>query len=701
VITSPDVARRADVRLFLQLSAMTDPIGPDTPFLSSRSCRTAAVVYDFIPSEYPAAYLSSPSSNLTNLVRIEALRHYDLLLPISEATGETCTRLVGDTGRLAVTGVASLLESEARSSATADPFVLMPAGSDARKNCTAAVAALAYHLSRGSSPMRLVVTGRLTKKQADGLRETARALRLSEGTVELVGKVSASELAQLYRRASLVLVASFAEGFSIPVAEAIAAGTPVVASDLPVHRELVGAGPWLAPANDVHALGEAIHHVLSERQRVLGLQRDALGDRGDPDAVRERATRALSDLVAVRDDRRDRRSTHATSRGRPRLAVLSPFPPQRSGVADFTAATFRRVADYADVHVYTSAPVAEGERLPVSRISAAPYLDERYDAVVNVVGNSHFHFPMLDLLTFYGGACIAHDHRMIESYGYDRGDVWLAQFLSRHRQVETAEVADVLQDLDALPTIGYDLIAPLASPLLVHSRSLASRVEAETGVQPVVLPFVPYNFPSVETIDTDVRKRARTSLGLPDGILHVATFGGVDRRTKGHDLIVAASAWLRDWRIPAHLHVVGATPSGELRSLEELASNLGVRPNVTFHGRVSRTEFEQFLLAADIAAQIRTSATLSLSGALADCLAFGMPTVTTHDLADEHEAPPYVAGVSSVTSSLLLAEAIAALQDRRRDDPAIEEERRAYLNRRSLDAYARRLLEGLGLGGPT
>ena len=699
IVTTPFSAGRSDPRLFVQLSPMTDSLGPATPFLLSGSCRTAAVVYDFIPSEHPSAYLSSPAARLTNLVRTEALRHYDLLLPISEATAGTCRRLVAETGRIAVTGVASPVAVERTPPAAAGPFMLTPAGSDPRKNCAAAVAALACHLDAAAPPLRLVVTGRLRRRQTDAVRELARALDLPEGALELVGAVPPGELAHLYRRASLVFVPSFAEGFSIPVAEAVAAGTPVVASELPVHRELLGAGPWLAPPGDVRALAGAIDRVLTEREHVLGLQRQALGDRADPAAVLDRAARALSELVATRPDSRGATRRRAARGARPRLAVLSPFPPQSSGVADYTAATFRHVAEYADVDVYSNAPVGRVGALAVGPISAAPYLDRRYDAVVNVVGNSYFHFPMLDLLTCYGGACIAHDDRMIEAYRLDRGDAWVSELLSRHRKVEVEQLADLLRDLDELPTIGYDLIAQLATPLLVHGRSLARRIEAETGVAPVSLPFVPYNLPSIETVDRDVRDSARRRLGLPEADRHVATFGGVSRRTKGVDLVVAATAWLRDWGCPVHLHLIGDAPPGEVRSLERLAADLGVQRNVSFHGRLPRTELEQFLLATDVAVQLRTSSLLSLSGALADCLAFGIPTVATQGLADELDAPPYVARVSSVTSSLLVAEAIATLRDRRREDPAIEVERRAYLGRRSLQSYARALLESLGLDG--
>ena len=307
-------------------------------------------------------------------------------------------------------------------------------------------------------------------------------------------------------------------------------------------------------------------HVVAERSRVVGLQREALGDRADLGAVLERATRALSDIVPPRDGNRDRTRVQPTPRSRPRLAVLSPFPPQRSGVADYTAATFRRVAEYADVDLYSSAPATTPKGAPpVLPISAAPYLDDRYDAVVNVIGNSPFHFAMLDLLTCYGGACIAHDNRMIEAYGYDRGDAWLAQLLSKHRQVQAEDLADLLHNLDELPTLGYDLIARLASPLVVHSRSLAGRIETETGVKPVALPFVPYNLPAVETVDSDIRMRARGTLNLSDKRFHVATFGFVDQRTKGAE----ASSLLQ------HGSATGTSPSISTSSALRRRANAG------------------------------------------------------------------------------------------------------------------------------
>jgi glycosyltransferase involved in cell wall biosynthesis len=698
-ISTPYPARNADVALFVELSPMTASIAPVVQFLGDEGSASVSVVYDFIPSSFPQAYLRSPAAVLTNRLRVEAVRRYDLLLPISEATANECRRLFGDAVDARATGVADPLHDV--TPATVDvhrPYMLVPSGGDARKNPLAAIAALAMHRAVAGTALRAVVTGRLTGGHEQALRKLARRLGLPDEAVEIRGTVSSSELLGLYEHAELVFVPSFAEGFSIPVVEGVLRDVPVVASDIPPHRELVGTGPWLADPEDVESFAEAVRFVLSNRSAVSKQQRAHLGDTSRPARVASRVRAALEELLEKSSHRRHGQTTR--THARPRLAVISPFPPQRSGVADYSAFTFSHVAKYADVEVYSAAPPSSSSPLQVHPLSAAPYFDRRFDAVVNVIGNSHFHFPILDLMGAYGGACIAHDNRMVEAYRHDRGDAWTADLVSRPgRHVRPDELLGMINDLDRLPTSGYDIIARQASPLIVHGAALGNKIYEETGTTAVVVPFVPYNVPRSAKIGDETRSRARDALGLGPDTLHLGTFGIVDRRTKGLDFIVAALAWLRSWDIDVRLHVVGQAPLVERHALRRLARNLDVDDRLIIHGHASKETLEDFLLAVDIAVQLRTSDRLSLSGTLADCIAFGVPTVTTETIARELDAPGYVGTTPIPTSSLVLAEAILSLRDRRKTDGgSLEKQRRDYLERRSADRYARALLDALGLG---
>lgn len=100
-----------------------------------------------------------------------------------------------------------------------------------------------------------------------GQRERMKALGLTDHVVSLSG-VDDEVLAAIYRRATLVVVPSEREGFGLPVVEALASGTPVVASDLPVLREVGGPGTTFCPVGDVAAWTRSVVALLGERERT-------------------------------------------------------------------------------------------------------------------------------------------------------------------------------------------------------------------------------------------------------------------------------------------------------------------------------------------------------------------------------------------------------------------------------------------------
>lgn len=79
--------------------------------------------------------------------------------------------------------------------------------------------------------------------------------------------LSVEELGAVYRHAALVFLPSDAEGFGLPVVEALACGTPVIASNLPVLREVGGAAADYAPIGDIPAWRALALALLDERRR--------------------------------------------------------------------------------------------------------------------------------------------------------------------------------------------------------------------------------------------------------------------------------------------------------------------------------------------------------------------------------------------------------------------------------------------------
>jgi glycosyltransferase involved in cell wall biosynthesis len=94
----------------------------------------------------------------------------------------------------------------------------------------------------------------------------ARELGVRDG-ISVLPALDDRTLAAVYRRAALVVLPSEREGFGLPVVEALACGTPVVASDLPVLREVGGSAPEYRHVGDRAAWAEAVLGLVRERQQ--------------------------------------------------------------------------------------------------------------------------------------------------------------------------------------------------------------------------------------------------------------------------------------------------------------------------------------------------------------------------------------------------------------------------------------------------
>jgi glycosyltransferase involved in cell wall biosynthesis len=101
------------------------------------------------------------------------------------------------------------------------------------------------------------------------------------GRVTVTGRVDDADLAAMYAGAALVVMPSRAEGFGMPVLEAMNLGVPVITSDDPAMREVGGEATQIFPIGDPTLLGAAIVRVLSDstlrKQMIVEGNKRALG----------------------------------------------------------------------------------------------------------------------------------------------------------------------------------------------------------------------------------------------------------------------------------------------------------------------------------------------------------------------------------------------------------------------------------------
>jgi glycosyltransferase involved in cell wall biosynthesis len=95
-------------------------------------------------------------------------------------------------------------------------------------------------------------------------RALARELGVADA-IAVLPFVDRGTLSAIYRRAAVTLLPSEREGFGLPLVESLACGTPLVATDIPVLRELGGNAVAYSALGDVRAWRETILALLKER----------------------------------------------------------------------------------------------------------------------------------------------------------------------------------------------------------------------------------------------------------------------------------------------------------------------------------------------------------------------------------------------------------------------------------------------------
>lgn len=98
--------------------------------------------------------------------------------------------------------------------------------------------------------------------------KASAAVRELGAAVEFRGAVSDAELLSLYDRATALVFPSEMEGFGLPALEAYARGCPVLCSDIPIFRELLGTAARFIPVGDTGAWSAAMSQVLHRPYRT-------------------------------------------------------------------------------------------------------------------------------------------------------------------------------------------------------------------------------------------------------------------------------------------------------------------------------------------------------------------------------------------------------------------------------------------------
>jgi hypothetical protein len=156
-------------------------------------------------------------------------------------------------------------------------YILTVASLEWRKNVTGLLRAFGLFREKYKLDLKLLIVGGERRSGAGEIFRTYKKLSLGE-SVCFLGHADTNDLVHLYNAAEALIFPSFYEGFGLPPLEAMACGIPVVASDIPVFREVLQDAAMLVDANNPQKLKQAIYGVLTngplaQELKARGLER--------------------------------------------------------------------------------------------------------------------------------------------------------------------------------------------------------------------------------------------------------------------------------------------------------------------------------------------------------------------------------------------------------------------------------------------
>jgi len=389
----------------------------------------------------------------------------------------------------------------------------------------------------------------------------------------------------------------------------------------------------------------------------------------------------------------------ARSGARPRLAYLSPLPPERSGIAGYSADLLPALAEHYQIELVladrrngSGAELAHFPRRSTDWFRAHA---DRFDRVLYHMGNSLFHAHMFELLERAPGVVALHDvylghvqaARELEG---KRETPWLAALHAEGgypAAIERLRATD-LESLAFRHACNLDVVRN-ALGLILHSEHALALIRERYGAvgaaKSAVVPMVRSPLAALG------RAEARRRLGIAETDFLVCSFGGVGP-TKQNARILGA--WLASPLAgdrSCRLVFVGSCPTGPYG--KALRATLAGAPEAgaAIADWVDPAGYRAWLAAADVAVQLRSASRGETSAAALDCLNAGLATVVNaHGSLAELPADAAVL-LPEHFADLELAETLLALKrepDRRR---ALGERAADLIRTRHNPAVAARL----------
>jgi glycosyltransferase involved in cell wall biosynthesis len=618
--------------------------------IGKHSCNipTSVIHYDLIPLIHHNPYLEDPTVESWYLNKLDHLRRTDLLLAISEYSRQEAMQCM-DFDADAVINISSAVEPHfspksiiperkenlKKKYGILHAFVMYTGGIDHRKNIEGLIRSYAKLPVSLRSEYQLAIVCSIQPSDRQRLELLAKEYTLKKHELILTDFVPEEDLIDLYNLCTVFVFPSWHEGFGLPALEAMSCGKAVIGANTSSLPEVIGHKDALFDPRNDEDIAAKLSRVLTDHDFRKELESHGL----------EQAKRFSWDISAKRvitafehwHEKNQRQSASICMPvTRPKLAYISPLPPERSGISDYSAELLPELSRFYHIDVIVAqTEITDPFIKATCTIRSIEWFRahaESYDRVIYHFGNSSFHQHMFSLLEEIPGIIVLHDFFLsgivahMDIHGI-KPNGWPIELYKSHGYKSVKERFHTLDSTDIIWKYPCNLsVLQNARGIITHSEN--SLRLTEKWYRPfkqdeqAVIPLL-----RTQKLEIDCAN-ARNILDFKKNDFIVCSFGLLGSTKLNHRLI---QSWISSnlaKQDNCFLVFVGDNhPSEYGQELNQLIHESGLDKRIRITGWVDHTTFHQYLAASDIGVQLRTLSRGETSASVLDCMNYGLATI--------------------------------------------------------------------------
>lgn len=636
---------------FVHVSSLFEGLGDDAVTSIGTSCKlpTAVTLYDLIPYIHQTPYLMDAGVRAWYFEKIEQLLRADLWLAISESSRREGVEFLELSEVSAVNistdadahfkpvEISLDAERELRGKYGLDkPFVMYTGGIDHRKNIEGLIRAFSCLPADVCASHQLAIVCSVQPASREALEKLAAESGLTRNEVVLTGFVPDEDLLALYNLCTLFIFPSWHEGFGLPALEAMRCGAPVIGANTSSIPEVIGWDEALFDPHSDDAIARAIERALTDQayRTELIARAQAQAQRFSWEESARRAIGAMERAHAARSASVEPRPDTAGRQGKPALAFVSPLPPERSGIADYSAELLPSLARHYDIDVISDLPSVEDPWIQAncSVRSVQWFLEHslRYERVLYHFGNSAFHQRMFEMLRAVPGVVVLHDFYLSGVLAHMQwaapgGSDFSGAMLRSHgfagvrAYMGAEDKSEIVWNYPCSLEVIQDALGVIVHS--ANSRGLASQWYGIPAQNWAVIPLLRNPHMHYE------RSEARAALGIGQDDFLVCAFGILGPHKLNHQLLQAWAGSELARNETCRLVFVGQNDGGEYGEEVLAAIRRSRKGTIRITGWTDSDTFRRYLAAADVGVQLRTLSRGETSRAVLDCMNYGLATI--------------------------------------------------------------------------